>query len=184
MFETITKSDIDILTFISRNIRCSFLDEFFRIITKLGDHGIIPIFLAVVLICFPKTRKTGIAMGIAMALGGIVGNLLLKNVVGRIRPYDVLEGIELLIPALSDFSFPSGHTLVCFEAATVLFIRQRHSVGILAMILAILVAFSRLYLFVHYPTDVIAGVILGIIFGFIGSYTVDKISKKFNANKT
>lgn len=178
MFETITKVDIDILTFISGNMKCSFLDEFFRIITKIGDHGIIPIILALILILFPKTRKTGIAMGIAMALGGIIGNLFLKNVVGRIRPYEVVQGIELLIPTLSDFSFPSGHTLVCFEAATVLFIKEKRFIGIFAMILATFVAFSRLYLFVHYPTDVIAGVILGITFGLIGCYTVDKISEK------
>ena len=114
-------------------------------------------------------------MGIAFALGGLFGNVLLKNIIGRVRPYDAVSGIELLVPVLSDFSFPSGHTLVCFEAATVLLKREKRSVGITALILAVLVAFSRLYLYVHYPSDVIAGILLGILFGLTGNFIADKI---------
>lgn len=175
MFETITTVDLKILDFIAEYIKCGFLDKLMPIITKLGDHGIVPIAIAIVLICIPKTRKTGIAMGIAFALGGLFGNVLLKNIIGRVRPYDAVSGIELLVPVLSDFSFPSGHTLVCFEAATVLLKREKRSVGITALILAVLVAFSRLYLYVHYPSDVIAGILLGILFGLTGNFIAEKI---------
>ena len=179
MINTIIDIDLSILSFIAANLKCAFLDFFMPIITKLGDHGIIPIILAVVLIIIPKTRKTGIAMGIAIALGGLFGNLILKNVIARTRPYDIVEGIELLVPALSDFSFPSGHTLVVFEVATVLLKREKRAIGIVAMVLAVIVAFSRLYLYVHYPTDVIVGVILGIAFGLVGCFAVNKIEKSF-----
>lgn len=122
MPESITSADLGILAAIPRT---QFLDRIMPVVTVIGDNGIIPIIIALILICIPKTRKTGIAMGIAFALGGIFGNLLLKNIVARTRPYDVVDGIKLLVPALSDYSFPSGHTLVCFEAATVAFVRER-----------------------------------------------------------
>ncbi len=177
MINTITDIDLSILSFIAENLKCAFLDFFMPIITMLGDHGIVPIALALVLILIPKTRKTGIAMGIAMALGAIFGNLILKNVIARTRPYDIVEGIELLVPALSDFSFPSGHTLVVFEVATVILKREKRIFGVIAMTLAALVAFSRLYLYVHFPTDVIAGIVLGIAFGLVGCFVLDKAGK-------
>lgn len=170
MPESITSADLGILAAIPRT---QFLDRIMPVVTVIGDNGIIPIIIALILICIPKTRKTGIAMGIAFALGGIFGNLLLKNIVARTRPYDVVDGIKLLVPALSDYSFPSGHTLVCFEAATVAFVRERKYIGICAYVIAAAVAYSRLYLYVHYPTDVLAGIILGIIFGITASYLVD-----------
>ena len=105
MFETITTVDLKILDFIAEYIKCGFLDKLMPIITKLGDHGIVPIAIAIVLICIPKTRKTGIAMGIAFALGGLFGNVLLKNIIGRVRPYDAVSGIELLVPVLSVRSY-------------------------------------------------------------------------------
>lgn len=175
MLEAINSCDLGILAAIPRN---AFLDRIMPVITVIGDNGIIPIIIALILIFIPKTRKTGIAMGIAFALGGIFGNLLLKNVVARVRPYDVVSGIKLLVPALSDYSFPSGHTLVCFEAATVVFAREKKYIGVIAYIIASAVAYSRLYLYVHYPTDVLAGVILGIAFGAAASFTVDEVCRR------
>ena len=182
MPESITSADLGILAAIPRT---QFLDRIMPVITVIGDNGIIPIIIALILICIPKTRKTGIAMGIAFALGGIFGNLLLKNIVARTRPYDVVDGIKLLVPALSDYSFPSGHTLVCFEAATA-FVRERKYIGICAYVIASAVAYSRLYLYVHYPTDVLAGIILGIIFGITASYLVDELlrRRKMRADNT
>ncbi len=178
MAEAITAFDFRILNYIAEHLRCGAMDVLMPLITKLGDHGIVPIAIALVLICIPKTRRTGLAMGIAFALGGLFGNLLLKNLVGRIRPYDAVGGIELLIPALSDFSFPSGHTLVCFEAATVLLRRTSRPIGITALALAAAVAFSRLYLYVHYPTDVLAGILLGVLFGLAADYAVGRIFRE------
>ena len=121
-------------------------------------------------------------MGVALLIGLLVCNVTLKPLIARPRPYDYqLEHfgrtISLLIAAPHDFSFPSGHTLASFEAATVLMLNNR-KLGIPATILAALIAFSRLYLYVHYPTDVICALIMGIAFGFLGNLLVKKITQK------
>ena len=173
MFNAVTSWDLSVLNFISENIRCPFLDTFFSFVTKLGDGGVFWIMVTFILLIIPKQRKTGLMMAFAMILGLIIGNGTLKNAGARIRPYDLVEA-EIIIKHLSDFSFPSGHTLVCFEAASVLTIRKS-SLWIPAVVIAVLVAFSRLYLFVHYPTDVIAGAVLGILFGFCGVFLGGKL---------
>ena len=170
--------DLPILDWIAANLWCPFLDAVMPVITLLGDAGIFWIAIAVALLFFPKTRKVGLGMGAALILGLLVCNVTLKPLVARIRPYDYqLEHfgvtIKLLIEAQHDFSFPSGHTIASFEAATVLLIHSKKA-GIPAMVLACLIAFSRLYLYVHYPTDVIASVILGIGFGILGNWLVQK----------
>jgi undecaprenyl-diphosphatase len=135
--------------------------------------------VAAILAITKKYRKLGFGMAIAMALGLVVCNMILKPTVGRIRPYDFQETlgitINLLIEKQHDFSFPSGHTIASFEACTVLMLGSR-KLGIPATLLAILIAFSRLYLYVHYPTDVIASVILGTLFGIIGYLVTHKIN--------
>lgn len=168
--------EIEILNAIQK-IRTPFLDTFFQIITKFGDHGIFWIAVALCFVLFRKTRKTGWMMGCALILGLLVGNLTLKPLVARIRPYDLNPQMELLVARLSDYSFPSGHTLASFEASTVLMLRDKRF-GIPALVLSILVAFSRLYLYVHYPTDVLAGLILGVIFGVLGVIIVNFAYKK------
>lgn len=105
---------------------------------------------------------------------------MLKPLVARIRPYDVRGITDLLVPALSDFSFPSGHTLASFEASVVLLIRDKR-MGIPAIIIAIIVALSRLYLFVHYPTDVLVGAVLGILFAVVAVFIVNKVYGKINS---
>lgn len=170
MIETITAWDLSILSFIQQHFKCAFLDTLMPIITLLGDAGIFWIAVAIALLFTKKYRQCGLMMGAALILGLIFGNGILKNVVARTRPYDVVE-VKLLVDSLHDYSFPSGHTLACFEAATILMIRDKR-IGIPAVIIAVAVAVSRLYLFVHYPTDVIAGCILGIIFGICGTILV------------
>ena len=170
--------DLPILDWIMTTLWCPFLNAVMPVITLLGDAGIFWIAIAVVLLFFPKTRKIGLGMGAALILGLLVCNVTLKPLVARIRPYDYqLEHfgvtIKLLIEAQHDFSFPSGHTIASFEAATVLLIHSKKA-GIPAMVLACLIAFSRLYLYVHYPTDVIASVILGVGFGLLGNWLVQK----------
>ena len=170
--------DLPILDWIAANLWCPFLDAVMPVITLLGDAGIFWIAIAVVLLFFPKTRRIGLGMGAALLLGLLVCNVTLKPLVARIRPYDyVLEQfgvqIKLLIEAQHDFSFPSGHSIASFEAATVLLIHSKKA-GVPAVVLACLIAFSRLYLYVHYPTDVIASVVLGVAFGFLGNWLVKK----------
>ena len=170
--------DLPILDWIAANLWCPFLDAVMPVITLLGDAGIFWIAIAVVLLFFPKTRKIGLGVGAALIIGLLLCNVTMKPLFARIRPYDYqLEHfgvtIKLLIEAQHDFSFPSGHTIASFEAATVLLIHSKKA-GIPAMILACLIAFSRLYLYVHYPTDVITSIILGIGIGILGNWLVQK----------
>ena len=123
-------------------------------------------------------------MIIGLLLGLIIGNMFLKNVVGRLRPFEVEEGIKLLIDAPKDPSFPSGHTLASVTSATILFLNYRKRAAIF-IVLAILIALSRLYLYVHFPSDVIAGAILGVIIGNLSVLIYKKFQKMnwiFNIN--
>ena len=170
--------DLPILDWIQANMTNPVLDFLMPIITLLGDAGIFWIACAVILLFTKKYRKIGLGMGIALIMGLVVYNMILKPTVARIRPYDFQAElgvtINLLIEAQHDFAFPSGHTIASFEACTVLLLGSR-KLGIPATLLAILIAFSRLYLYVHYPTDVIASVILGTIFGIIGYTLTHKV---------
>lgn len=172
--------DLPILDWIQANMQCGFLDFIMPIITLFGDGGIFWIAWAVLLLCIPKYRKVGLGMGFALILGVLVCNVTLKPLVARPRPNDFQwerfeVEIPLLIEAMHDYSFPSGHTIASFEAATVL-LRHSKKMGIPAMILAVAIAFSRLYLYVHYPTDVIFSVFAGILFAFLGDYLASKIN--------
>ena len=152
--------EIELLHDLKNLIRCDFLDWFMPKITLLGNYGIFWIVFAAVLLCFSKTRKIGLTMAIAFIFGLITGNILLKPLIGRVRPYDFDPSIFLLIPPEHDFSFPSGHTMVSFEGAVSIFLYHKN-LGTAALLLASAIAFSRLYLMVHYPLDIIAGIILG-----------------------
>ena len=175
--------EIKILDFIRERFACPFLDAVIPLITSLANGGIIWIIAAVLLLIFKKSRKTGFSVALALITGLIIGNLILKNLVGRARPYEFNEGVEILVARLSDYSFPSGHTLASFEAATVLLICDKR-LGIPALVLAVAIAFSRLYLYVHYPTDVLAGIILGVLIGIFACKTVDKLENRLSARKS
>ena len=179
--------DLPVLDWIQANLKSGFMDTVMPIITIFGDAGIFWMVVAAVLFLIPKTRKTGLGMAIAMMIGLIVCNITLKPLVARIRPYDLqLQEfgitIQLLGDKMHDFSFPSGHTISSFEAAVVM-LKNSKKLGIPAMILAILISFSRLYLYVHYPTDVIASVILGTLFALIGNALAGLIAPKLRFGK-
>ena len=179
--------DLPILDWIANHLYCGFLDWFMPIITVLGDAGIFWIICAVVLMLIPKYRKAGLSMGLALLMGLVICNLTMKPLFARIRPYDFqLEHygkvIPLLIEAQHDFSFPSGHTIASFEGAVALAIHDK-KLGIPALILAGLIAFSRLYLYVHYVTDVLVSVGLGIGFAFLASWLVKKGYALYQAKK-
>ena len=171
--------DLPILDWIQANLANPILDKAMPYITMLGDAGIFWMVVAALLAFTKKYRKIGFGMAFAMAMGLLVCNIILKPLVGRIRPYDFQEElgitIKLLIDKQHDFSFPSGHTIASFEACTVMMLGSR-KLGIPATLLAILIAFSRLYLYIHYPTDVIASVILGTLFGVLGYLLSHKLS--------
>ena len=171
--------DLPILEWIAENLQCGFLDFIMPIITILGDAGIFWIAVSLVLLFLPKYRQIGLGMAVSLIMGLLLCNVIMKPLFARPRPYDYqLEHfgkvIPLLVEAQHDFSFPSGHTIASFEAAAVLLIGNR-KLGIPAMVLASLIAFSRLYLYVHYPTDVLASVVLGIGIAFTAAWLAKRI---------
>ena len=178
--------DLPVLEWIRTTLWCDALDVAMPIITMFGDAGIFWMICSAVLFLIPKTRRTGLGMALALTMGLIVCNMTLKPLVARIRPYDLQAQlgvtINLLNGAMHDFSFPSGHTIASFEAAVVM-LRNSKKLGIPAMILAVLIAFSRLYLYVHYPTDVIASIILGTLFALIGNALAGLIAPKLRFGK-
>ncbi len=176
--------ELQILNFI-QELRTPVFDRIMCIITGLGDNGLLWIALAVVLLLIPKTRKTGWMVAVALILELILCNGILKNAVARVRPCDVNTAVQLLVPRPDDYSFPSGHTVASFAAMTVLFSSKEKLVrklAILSAILAILIAFSRLYLYVHYPSDVIGGILIGIACGLAATWCVNRYDRKRRLN--
>lgn len=155
-----------VLDFIKEYIKNPFLDFLMPKITFLGNDGIIWIISALVLMAIPKYRKGGVALSIGLLACLVIGNLTLKPLVGRIRPYELVEGIELLISAPTDFSFPSGHTLSSVVSAAILTMTDKRF-GYVAIPLALLIAFSRLYLYVHFLTDVLGGAVIGAVISIV-----------------
>ena len=169
--------EFSILDFI-QGIRTPALDTIMCFITKLGNAGILWILLAAVLIAIPKTRKSGVIVMVALIFDVILCNGILKNLVGRIRPCDINTAVQLLVPRPTDFSFPSGHTAASFTAVTALYCAGEKKMWKISLVLAVLIAFSRLYLYVHYPTDILGGALIGIFSGFVGAKIVCYIMKK------
>lgn len=179
---SITNLDFMILDAIQK-IRNPFLDSFFATITHLGDSGILAILIAVLLIfgMKKKYRQTGISLAFALVIAFVLGNLILKNVIARPRPCWVRESIGL-IAVPKDYSFPSGHTHVSVLLAVVLW-HENRKWGIAALCLAVLVAFSRMYLYVHYPTDILGGALLGAFAGWAGIRVSEWITEKRKGRK-
>lgn len=165
--DMITQWDFSVLDAIASS-RNPVLDAFFSAVTHLGDSGIVWIVLAVVLLCIRKTRPLGVCMALALIFDLLLCNMLLKPLVGRVRPYELRE-VALLIKAPHDASFPSGHTAVSFAAAGVLALRKSR-LAVPALILASIIAFSRLYLYVHFPTDVLGGLLVGLLCALLGCF--------------
>ncbi|MDD7305169.1 MAG: phosphatase PAP2 family protein [Peptoniphilaceae bacterium] len=171
----LTSIDISILNFIRENLTNHFLDMIMTTITKLGDGGNIWIILTIFFLVKKEYRSLGKILLIAIITNAIVVNLILKPLVGRIRPFDLVSGIRIIINKPRDFSFPSGHTSISFAFLTViLFFVRSKKFKIFSAILAILMAFSRLYLYVHYPSDVIAGAIIGYLCGLFAKKVYEK----------
>lgn len=159
--------ELSILDWI-QTLHMPFLDKIMVFITRLGDAGIIWIVLSIVLLLIPKTRKSGAVMVVALVVDVLLCNIVLKNLVARTRPYDVNTGVHLLVEKLHDYSFPSGHTAASFASVTALYLAGEKKLWKFALVLACLIAISRLYLYVHYPTDVLGGILFGVISGYLG----------------
>lgn len=175
--------DLPVLDWIADKLWCPFLDAVMPVITVLGNGGLFWIAVAVALLLFQKTRRTGVGMAFALLMGLVLCNLTLKPLCQRIRPYDYqMEVFGKLIPLIidrpHDFSFPSGHTIASFEGAVVIWLNHKKW-GIAALVLASLIAFSRLYLYVHYPTDVLTSVVLGFGLALLGNRLSRRIPDKY-----
>lgn len=166
-----------ILDFIQNNIRCGFLDFLMPKITALGNAGILWIIITVIFLLSKKYRNTGIVMAIALILDLIGCNLILKPLVARERPFEINSAVNLLISAPKDYSFPSGHTAASFAAVGAMCFTKYKQWKIFGVI-ALIIAFSRLYLYVHFPTDVLFGALLGLIFAFLAYKLCKSVLKK------
>lgn len=152
-----------------RSLRSPFMDWVMSFFSAINDHGYVCIALAVILIIFRRTRRTGLQVFMSIALAYILANLIIKNIVARPRPYEVYADLIPLIGKPHDTSFPSGHAVSAFAAATAVFFTKK-KFGVLALIIAVIIAFSRLYNLVHFPTDVLAGAAIGIIMAVLVNY--------------
>ncbi len=167
MLESLLQLDGAILLWIQEHVRQDFLSPVVKFITHLGDAGWCWILLAVILLIVKKTRKIGLVTAVSLLSSYVVNNLILKNLVARVRPYEAVDGLQRIIEAQSDFSFPSGHSASSFAAAVIIFMLCPRKYGVPALVLAFLIALSRLYVGVHYPTDVLTGVISGTVIAVI-----------------
>lgn len=164
--------DYSILEFVRNKIHNPFLDKWMVFITRQGDIASIWIIIAIVMFTINGYFKGGASIILTLILCAILGNLILKNIFSRQRPFHTKSEILLLIPRPKDYSFPSGHTMSSIAAATVIF-NINHALGIISWIIAVLIAFSRIYLYVHYPSDILAGAIAGFLTGLLTIYIMN-----------
>lgn len=170
--------DANILLYLQEYFRQEWMMPFWTFITSLGDGGRLWIVLSVILLIPKRTRCVGITALLALGIGALITNAALKNIVARTRPYEMINGLILLVEKQSDFSFPSGHSCASFAAAMVYYKMLPKRYGVPAVVLAALIAFSRLYVGVHYPSDVIAGILVGIFSAWFARKLVKKLEDK------
>ncbi len=169
-------TEIKILDWI-QTLHTPLIDKIMLRITHLGDMGIIWILLAIVLLLIPRTRKSGLIVMMALFIDVIVCNGILKNLFARIRPFDINESVQLLLAAPRDYSFPSGHTAASFATVTALYFAGEKKLWKVSFVIAVLIAFSRMYLYVHYPTDILGGILVGIGAGAVGYHLVMRLQR-------
>ena len=165
MLDKILEIDGQILLWIQENLRMAPLTPVVKAITYSGNAGIIAIVTAIILMIIPKTRRLGFLCGAALIVDLLVINLTIKPAVARIRPYEAVEGLKLIISHQHDPSFPSGHSAAAFTIAAVMLYEVPRRISIPVLLFAFLMGFSRLYVGVHYPTDVLCGAMIGVIIG-------------------
>lgn len=158
--------ELDLLNAI-QTIHTPALDNIMCGITRLGNGGVFWLSLGLLLLLKPSKVRAGLILFIAIGLEVLLCNGLLKHLFCRVRPCDVNTAIQLLIARPKDYSFPSGHTAVSFAAVAAFYFSGEKLLWKLALIPAALIAFSRMYLYVHYPTDILGGTLLGCLCGYM-----------------
>lgn len=180
---SVSSGEGDILIWIQDNLRQEWLTPIMKFITSLGNAGIFWIILTIVLLCFKKTRKAGIMSAMALVFSLLINNCLLKPTIARTRPYVAISDLKCIVKPEKDFSFPSGHTGASFASGFTLLRNLPKKAGIPLFILAFLIAFSRLYVGVHYPTDVLGGMVTGITCGILACCLYPLVEKKVISKK-
>ncbi len=170
--------DGNILLFIQEHLRFDFLTPIMMFITKLGNAGWFWLILLAVLCCSAKYRKVGMTGITAVLIGFLITNVVLKNAVARIRPYEVVEGLMLIGRKATDWSFPSGHSTCSMAAGIVLLKKMPEQAGIPLFVLAVLICYSRLYIGIHYPSDVLGGILIGTFAAFSALYIMKRKDKR------
>ena len=197
--------DAGFLLYLQENIRSDVLNPVMKFITHTGDKGIALIALVIILLLIPKMRQVGIIAAVSIAFEAIITNLFIKNIVARTRPYDSVDGLVCLIGKQKDYSFPSGHSGAAFAVAGVLIViallglpamaeegkitRTKMTLAyklfaVLMIIYAVVLAFSRMYVGVHYPTDILGGTLLGVATSFIAYFAYHVTIRKISVRKT
>lgn len=171
--------ELAVLDWIQLHLRCGFLDRLMPFVSGLSNHGEIWILLAAVLLLIRRQRAYGLSAACALTLDLIACNLVLKPLIGRVRPFAFRPDLLLLVPPPGDASFPSGHTAASFAAVCALK-TAGSPLWKPALTLAIVTAFSRLYLYVHWPTDILGGILLGAAVGWTGAKLADLSRDKFS----
>lgn len=170
--------DEQILLYIQEHLRVLGQNGFWKFISEIGNSGGIWIVLTLALLFFSgKTQRVGLASLLAIVTEASIVNLIIKPIVARPRPYDVVAGLEPLIEKMTDFSFPSGHTAVGFAFAVVMCGMAPKKFAVPAVVVGILTGYSRMYLGVHYPSDVLVGAAIGSLSGIFAVFLLKKKSK-------
>ena len=159
-------------------IHSSFLDEIILFITKvMGNYGQIWLLVSLAL-CIPKkTRKAGICIVLSYILVFLIGQYGLKDLIARPRPCHIDKTVPLLVKRPESYSCPSTHSAWAFAAATSIYCYHKRA-GIAVGVMAIIVGFSRLYLFVHFPSDVLIGAVMGIVLAVICSTGINRVQNR------
>lgn len=172
--------DGGVLLWIQTHLRGPVQDAAIGFYTTLGNAGVLFIVLALIMLCFKKTRKTGIVVLVALAIGFVCTNLILKHLVARPRPWLNVAGLIPLVDESDPNSFPSGHTTCAFAFASAIWhAAPRKWMKWAALLAAVLMGYSRLYVGVHYPSDVIVGVLVGLFAGW-AAWTLCKKSNLYH----
>ncbi|MDR1588669.1 MAG: phosphatase PAP2 family protein [Oscillospiraceae bacterium] len=162
-FAELLRLDGGIVLFVQEHVRTGALDGVMAALSLIGNAGVAWLLLGAALTAREKYRRRGLALFACLTVCFIINNLIIKNAVARPRPFEVVEGLRILISAPGDYSFPSGHAASGFAAAYSISRTLSRRAAICAFVLASLIALSRVYVGVHYPSDVVAGAILGTL---------------------
>lgn len=172
----IQQFDASLLLSIQEHVRSGFLTSIMIFFSTIGSSGLIWITAAAVMLVFKKTRYGGIVLLLCLSLSWVINDGILKPLIHRARPYETLQGLQVLIPLRHDFSFPSGHTTTAFASAFAI-TRALGKRWSWVYAVAALIAFSRIYLGMHNPTDVLGGMVFGTLCAVAISALADRYIK-------